>query len=296
MNIEETYGSREFSKTGDNPAEATRVYQVVGDYTDDDVLSEFLGSEYTEIYIYDRTLSLVDYSIDQPHDELRTITARYEEEKTTTGNTGGGNSDAVLRDYSFSITSETQHITHSLETVNTYVPAGKTAKNFNGAVNVESDNGSLIVRGVDKILPVFNFSETVIMPAVFGSHELRNAIGLPVSQTVIDAKQIKVFAELYGKINDKPFREFDRGELMLNGITGNRYDRNHYQMTFQFAVQRNLTGEKINGITGIDKRGWEYLWISYVDEVDDAGIKVKKPEQVTIEKIYYYGDFEKLGI
>lgn len=65
----------------------------------------------------------------------------------------------------------------------------------------------------------------------------------------------------------------------------------------RFAANPNRTGIAIGDITGIDKKGWEYLWVRYED-VEDAGAKmiVKRPAAVCAEKVYKEGDFGLLGI
>lgn len=53
----------------------------------------------------------------------------------------------------------------------------------------------------------------------------------------------------------------------------------------------------MGNITGISKKGWEYLWVRYVD-AEDAAAKafVKKPQAVYVERVYEEGDFSGLGI
>jgi hypothetical protein len=50
-------------------------------------------------------------------------------------------------------------------------------------------------------------------------------------------------------------------------------------------------------ITGIVKRGWEYLWVRYEYSVDaTAKALVKNPLAVYIEKVYEEDNFADLGI
>ena len=50
-------------------------------------------------------------------------------------------------------------------------------------------------------------------------------------------------------------------------------------------------------ITGIDKKGWEYLWVQYADDVDAVKKQlIKKPVAVYIEKVYESALFSALGI
>ena len=50
-------------------------------------------------------------------------------------------------------------------------------------------------------------------------------------------------------------------------------------------------------ISGISKKGWEYLWVRYGDAEDTAAKAiVKKPMAAYVEKVYEDGDFSSLGI
>ena len=50
-------------------------------------------------------------------------------------------------------------------------------------------------------------------------------------------------------------------------------------------------------ITGIDKKGWEYLWVRYADVEDDAAkVLVKRPIGAYVEQVYDYASFLALGI
>ena len=58
-----------------------------------------------------------------------------------------------------------------------------------------------------------------------------------------------------------------------------------------------LQGLTVGSMTGIAKRGWDYLWIRYADVEDpDAKMLVKRPLSVYIEQVYPYTNFAGLGI
>jgi hypothetical protein len=58
-----------------------------------------------------------------------------------------------------------------------------------------------------------------------------------------------------------------------------------------------VTGLAVGPITGIAKKGWEYLWVRYAD-VEDTGAKmlVKRPIAAYVEQVYEYANFAGLGI
>ncbi|RLS54091.1 MAG: hypothetical protein DWH91_12750, partial [Planctomycetota bacterium] len=59
----------------------------------------------------------------------------------------------------------------------------------------------------------------------------------------------------------------------------------------------NATGLVIGEITGINKEGWEYLWVRYADAEDTtAKVLVKKPIAVYVEQVYPTNSFASLGI
>ena len=51
----------------------------------------------------------------------------------------------------------------------------------------------------------------------------------------------------------------------------------------------------IGDITGVDKKGWEYIWVRYAD-AEDENVLVKQPIAVYVEKVYDEGNFAGLGI
>ena len=170
----------------------------------------------------------------------------------------------------------TQHITQSLQTVGSYAPPGKQAPDFKGAIGVTHDS----VEGVDITIPVYNFSET---------HYIATA-------AVTGAYKAALF-NLTGKVNDGAFRGFAIGEVLFLGASGSKRGEDDWEITFRFAASPNVTGLTIGDITGIDKKGWEYMWVRYAD-AEDAAAKaiVKKPVAVYVEKVYETGDFAGLGI
>ena len=81
------------------------------------------------------------------------------------------------------------------------------------------------------------------------------------------------------------------------GAAGTKRGGGDWEITYRFAASPNVTGLTIGDITGINKKGWEYLWVRYADGVDAAAkALVKKPVAVYIEKVYAEGDFNLLAI
>ena len=178
--------------------------------------------------------------------------------------------------YNFDTSGGTQHITQALSHVASYAPAGKTAPDFKGAIGVTAGS----VDGVDITVPVYTFSETHILAA----------------DDVDNTYKGKLFA-LTGKTNNAGFKGFATGECLFLGASGSKRGSGDWEITFHFAASPNKTGLSVGDITGIAKKGWEYLWVRYEDDVDTtAGAMVKKPVAVYIEKVYDEGNFADLAI
>ena len=179
--------------------------------------------------------------------------------------------------FSFDTGGGTQHVTQSLQTVGKY-PVG-AAPDFGGAVGVTHDN----VEGVDITIPVYQFSET---------HYFDPSYVTPSYQGTL--------FNLTGKVNNGYFRNCAPGECLFLGASGSRRGTSNdadWEITFRFAGSPNATGLVVGSITGISKKGWEYMWVRYADSEDaDAKVLVKKPVAVYIEKVYELANFGLLGI
>lgn len=178
--------------------------------------------------------------------------------------------------FAFDTGGGTQHITQSLQTVGAYAPPGATAPDFKGAIGVTPDS----VEGVDIAVPVYHFSETHYLPA----------------EIVTEAYKGTLFS-LTGKVNGGAFKGFAAGECLFLGAAGAKRGSGDWEITFRFAASPNVTNLTVGDINGINKKGWEYLWVRYADSVDDAAkALVKKPVAAYVERVYEYGDFNLLGI
>ena len=65
----------------------------------------------------------------------------------------------------------------------------------------------------------------------------------------------------------------------------------------QAPLTCEVDGQALGDITGIAKKGREYLWVRYEDTEDDtAKALVKRPVAVYVERVYDEGNFADLGI
>jgi len=188
-----------------------------------------------------------------------------------------GQSESPQPVFAFDTGGGTQHITQSLQTVGLYGPQASAA--LGGAIGFDGQN----VAGVDITVPVYQFSETHVFSPVF----------------VTPAYPIALMG-LTGAVNNGFFRGFASGEVLFLGASGSRRGQgidDPWEITFKFAASPNRTAITVGTITGIEKRGWDYLWVQYGEDVDGAAkLLIKRPTAVYVEQVYPFGDFGALGI
>ena len=178
--------------------------------------------------------------------------------------------------FSFDTGGGTQHITQSRANVQRQAAPGFAAPNFFGAIGVSQDR----VDGTDITVPVFNFTET---------HYIDDAL-------VTGAYKLALF-NLTGKVNDANFKGFAAGEVLFLGASGSKRGFDDWEITFRFAASPNVANLTLGSITGINKQGWHYLWIRFVDDEDVAAKSlIKRPIAAYVEQVYDYGSFSSLGI
>lgn len=177
-------------------------------------------------------------------------------------------------EYTFNTGGGTAKITQALSQTG-YASSG-TPPDFKGAIGVTKDG----VEGVDITVPQYEFSET---------HYFSDA-------AVTQAYKLALF-NLTGRVNLATFRGFDAGECLFLGANGSKRGDEQWAITFNFACSPNLTGVSVGDITGIDKDGWDYLWVRYEDFEDTLAIElVSRPSSAHVAKVYQDGDFDNLGI
>ena len=178
--------------------------------------------------------------------------------------------------FTFETGGGTAHITQALGTSGVYVAEGNTAPDFQHAIGVTRD----AVEGVDIVVPVYKWTETFRLSAA----------------AVTGAYKALVFA-LTGRTNDAGFRGFQAEEVLFEGARGSRRGTGDWEITFAFAASPNVTGMSVGSITGISKKGWEYLWCRYADFEDEAAqMLVRRPVAVIVNRVYPSGSFSGLGI
>lgn len=257
ITIDEKFDSREATISEDPSTEL--LYVVQG--TDDDALVKSLVFA-TSPAIY-AGLVRESYSVKPLGGGVWECAVQYSEiesDSQFTFDTGGG----------------TQHIAQSLQTVGGYAAAGEVAPDFQGAIGVNDDQ----VQGTDITVPVYNFTET---------HYIDDSL-------VTGGYKATLFS-LTGRVNNAGFKGFAAGEVLFLGASGAKRGFDDWEITFRFAASPNVSGLSLGSINGINKEGWQYLWVRFSDDEDaSSSTLIKKPIAAYVEQVYEYGNFAGLGI
>ncbi len=269
--IDEAYGSREISVNlydGDTDGDShERRYVIKGTADEETALAATIEECPTEIAGLVRIeADLEPVHIDENNEAncIWTATVSYGPEPSETG------------DWSLDIdtTGGTQHLSQSLETVASYP---STAPDYKGAIGVSKDS----VEGVDIVVSQFAWTETHYIP-----------------DSTMTRAYIMLIAGCTGKTNSTAFKGYQPGEVLFLGATASvRSGNNDWEVTFKFAASFNKTDITVGDITGIDKKGWEYMWVRY-ESIKDAVAKVlvQRPAAVYIERVYEQDDFNNMNL
>ena len=169
-------------------------------------------------------------------------------------------------------------ITQSKQTIASYAAPGKTAGNHQGAIGV-TDHG---VEGCEIVVPSFSWSETWQLPLL--------QYGWAYSQ---------VLKAVTGRVNASSFRGFPAGQVLFHGGKGSASNKDPtlIEITYTFEQSDDVTGLTYGPITGVNKAGWQYLWLHYQPTVDtSANAYVHPPDAVYVEQVYDSANFGLLGI
>ena len=271
IEVREKFESRKLVKTttGSNSS-AELAFVVLG--TDDDIAARNALEAHSPANY--ATLPRQSVQVEPLGPNLWDGLVRYGQESTSNQLQTGEST------FSFDTGGGTQHITQSLQTVGRFPASGQTAPDFKGAIGVTPD----AVEGVDITVPVYQFSETHYKP-----------------DSQVTGAYTGVLFDLTGKVNGDTFKRFAPGEVLFLGASGSKRvqmgEDADWEITYRFAASPNRSGVSIGGISGISKKGWEYLWVRYADHADPlAKALVKRPIAAYVERVYESGNFAALGL
>lgn len=189
--------------------------------------------------------------------------------------------DPLKRTRSFDTSGGSTHKTQA-ESESRY---GTGAPDMKNAIGVDGDS----VAGVDIIIPALTWTETYDVPAKY-----------------VTADYIKTLGMLTGTVNNGTFRTFPAGEVLFVGASGSQeWDSQKgdgpWTLSYKFVQSSNAgAGQTFpaitaGSITGIEKKGHEYLWIRYEAAVEGSDL-IKQPKYAYVNKVYRETNFSQLGI
>jgi hypothetical protein len=185
---------------------------------------------------------------------------------------------ATPSELTFEFGGGTQHITRSITPVSRIARAPYSVVEFDNIIGVDLEKKT--IEGCDVHVPVAKFSYSITK----------------WKEDVNDA-YIKGIANLVAHYNNAIFAGFPAGEVLFLGASGSKRTMELWHFSFHFAQSPNLADATINGIEGINKLGWDYMWFNYGwEENEDLNMRVPVATQVNIDRVYQPGDFSALGI
>lgn len=260
----EKFKSRSTQRGGQTSV--SREWTAIGSDDDGEIEAAIIG---TLPGLYDNgvyELPAVNYSFDQEGYRLWNVKIDYGTRQTS----GDGMA------FSFDTGGGSAKITQSKETIGSYALSG-TAPNFYGAIGVNDKS----IDGCEIFIPSYKWTEKYTVP----------------DSSVDGAYRLNLFYAT-GTTNAGSFRDFAAGEVLFEGCRGQKESLyGPWELTFSFAASPNATGLTVGGITGIAKKGWEYLWVRY-EEYEDATAHAlsRRPVAVYIERVYDETNYTYLGI
>lgn len=173
---------------------------------------------------------------------------------------------------SFDTTGGIQHRLLSLDTVVCKSvdlfggSVSSTTSPFNNLIGANEDGSA---SGTDIVSPIFTWEET---------------------REIADANMTTAYArllfDLTGTVNSAPYREFEAGENLFLGAIGSQRGTS-WIITFRHAASPNKTNLSVGNVTGINKKGWEYLWVHYQKhENTTEKFVAPTPKYVLVERVY----------
>jgi hypothetical protein len=176
--------------------------------------------------------------------------------------------------FSFDTTGGTTHITQSRSTRSKTRAGGGAAPDNKLAIGITKDR----VEGCDVVTPKFEW-------------QLECQRADCTGQYLIDLFSVT------GTVNyDATFYGFPAGTVLYLGASGRYTFNDRWTITHRFACNPNEVNLDVgNGITVPEKKGWDYLWIGYKDEVSNNKL-IQVPDTAYVEVVYRTGNFDLLGI
>ena len=213
------------------------------------------------------------------YDEDRNAEFTVSYQKSTGGTSNNTDDDAV--EISFSTGGGTKHIVRSL---------GWKEYGMKAYLNQAGDNigwdgelkGKREFAGID--VPTSNLQLTLTVTR---------------KMSALDSKWQRNIAGLTGKVNDKKFQGYERGEVLFNGASfSGAEDADEVKVSYNFSIQLNETNVSLGKLeSGTEifatKLGWQYS--SCIQKWNEEKQSMVN-KLFRLDTVLEFGDFSKLGI
>lgn len=159
-----------------------------------------------------------------------------------------------------------------------YAITGKVAPDYKQSIDVQDG----VANGVERIIPALKITVRARIATEY---------------VITPVKYARLLSELTGTTNSGTmFGEFAAGELLFAGASGDIVSEEP-TMSFTFLASKNVTGLAVGGVTGITKKGHEYLWCLFDTDKDaTTGLLIRKPRAVYIDQVYGSANHDLLSI
>lgn len=175
----------------------------------------------------------------------------------------------------------TAHISNSLETISSYAATG-SAPDFKKLIGVQTDGDP---QGVDIVVPAFKFSVTKYVSWDTFSQSYEDAIANGTGYVNQGAFTIPIHQFPNGNVVTRTYPD---GECLFIGAQiAPRAEKQDVAIKLSFIRSAAVNGLTIGDITGINKKGHEYLWVAYKRTEDETTKEhTTKPQFAYVEKVY----------
>lgn len=163
-----------------------------------------------------------------------------------------------------------------------YARPGGIAPDFQGAIEVKDGRAE----GVEITIPALKITGTY-------RHPTSSAV---VNASTIDS-YINTLSSMTGTTNNATWLTRQRGELLFLGASGEYIPNQPCEIQYHFAFSKNAASLTIGAITGIVKRGHDYVWVLFEPDEDGPSHKmIQTPLAAYVERVYDESNFSLLGI
>ncbi len=172
---------------------------------------------------------------------------------------------SIEQTISFDTSGGKAKVTQSLNT-QIFPADGVEAPDFQGAIGVTKSG----VEGAEVVEPALSFTVKKTLAA-----------------ETVTTGFVKALSDLTGNYNNDTFMGFEEGEVRFDGASGDQKQIGQpVDVSFKFTRSKNVTDLTVAGISGINKLGWQYLWVLYEEQEDDtAHFMVQRAIAVYIEDL-----------